>query len=91
MSDYYCNTCDKILKRKNEKHFNSKYHNFRNSAIVYRYSVKNVNRAEVETTLRKYIASHPNKFVQFRVNVKWKVNNISVKCEVSDKINHGHV
>ena len=45
----------------------------------------------METTLRKYIANQPNTFFHFRVNVKWKVNNIIVKCEVSNKVNHGLV
>ena len=41
MSDYFCKTCDTIIERKNKnKHFNSRYHNFPDSAIVYRYSVK---------------------------------------------------
>ena len=71
MMDYYCDTCDKTIKRKPKtKHIQSKSHLHMKSYIREKHTIGNVYLKDFYRVIRKYVDNNGLKFPIFKTLVK---------------------
>ena len=82
MMDYYCDICDKTIRRKSKtKHIRSKSHLYMSSYVKQKHTIGNVYWKDFEKILRDYVDGNRLKFPVFKTLIECELYDENIKFQ----------